>query len=310
MSNRILRIAKNFITDPLMRWAYLGKYGVLNFINDKTYLKMTYKRRVGGKLDLDNPTTCCEKLNWLKLYNRRPEYTMMVDKYEVKKYVAEKIGEEHVTPLYGVWNKFDDIDFDILPDSFVLKCAHDGGPVVVKDKSKMNKDELRKIFKKKQKINYFWQSREWPYKNVKPRIIAEKYIPSLGHKDSVEYKLTCCNGEVKFVTVCTGIAHAAYEDRKNDHFDKDWNQLHWYAYYESSGKEIPRPKEADDLIRFAEILAKDIPYVRVDFYVADGNIIFGEMTFFTWGGFIKFEPPEWDKKIGDMITLPEKYTEK
>lgn len=306
-NNSIFTKIGHFITDDEVRFNELCILGFYNWMSDAAFLKMKYRKRNRAELNLDNPKTLCEKLNWLKLYNRRPEYTDMVDKYKVKEYVSKKVGAQYVTPLLGVWDRFEDIEFDKLPNQFVLKCNHDGGPVIVKEKGKLNISETAKLFHHKLKVDYFLPSREWPYKNVERKIIAEPYYDSLGKPNSVEYKVTCMNGEVKFITVCTGIAHASFDDRFNDHFDKAWNQLHWSVNYKSSGKKIERPAFMDEMIEVAEKLAEGIPYVRVDFYVIDGQIKFGEMTFFTWGGFMKFDPPEWDRTLGDWLVLPEKY---
>ena len=152
----------------------------------------------------------------------------MADKYEVKQFVADKIGEEYVIPLYGVWDNFDEINFNKLPDQFILKCTHDsGGFVICEDKKTFDKEKAREKIEKTFGKSYFWQNREWVYKNIKPRIIAEKYMPSLGKQDSVEYKLTVINGIVKVITVCGGIPHAAFELRSNDNFDKEWNRQDW-----------------------------------------------------------------------------------
>ena len=272
---------------------------------DEIYIKNLYYQRTGKNLDLDNPKTLCEKLNWLKLNYRKPEYTSMVDKYLAKQYVDSIIGEGHTIPTLGVWDSFDQIDFSTLPNSFVLKCTHDSGSAkIIKDKSTINYDELRNHFKNCLSRNYYKKLREWPYKNVKRRIIAEPIIEYLGKRDSIEYKTTCFNGKVGFVTICTGIAHSTYEDRNNDHFDKEFNKLDWYVHYKPAKETPKKPEKWDEIIEFSEKLASGVPYLRVDTYVIDGKILFGEMTFYTWGGFMEFEPPEWDRKLGDMLILP------
>ncbi len=194
MSDLFAKI-RRFVTEPQARFSYLSSKGFYKNMPDEAYLRKAFKLRMGYELDLDAPKTFCEKLQWLKLYDRRPEYSTMVDKYEVKKYVAERIGEKYVIPLLGVWDRFEDIDFDALPDQFVLKCTHDsGGFVVCRDKSVFDKSDARKRLNKHLQTDYYLHGREWPYKNVKRRIIAEKYIDSLGKPESVEYKLTCFGG--------------------------------------------------------------------------------------------------------------------
>ena len=275
--------------------------------SDELYVKMKYRLRMGEKLNLTPPTTLSEKLNWLKLYYHNPRLHSLVDKYEVKGIVAETIGEEYVIPALGVWDNIESIDIDKLPDAFVLKCTHDSGSVeICSDKSKFDIDAAKKRLAKCLKHDYFWSGREWAYKGVKPRIIAEPFIPTLGHPDSVEYKLTVYNGKVRFVTVCTGIAHSSLKVRTNDHFTPEWERLPFYAYYKPSGKDIKKPPFMDRLIELTEKLAEGLPQVRVDWYVIDGKMKFGEMTFYTWSGFLKFEPKEWDLKLGSWFTLPEK----
>lgn len=274
---------------------------------DETYLKIAYRLSLGKKLNLDNPKRLSEKLQWLKLYNRNPYYTKCVDKYEVKKIVADKIGEEYVVPLLGVWNSFEEINFDELPNQFVLKTTHDSGSVFVcKDKTSFDREAAKNKINFSLNNDFYKGGREWPYKNVKRRIIAEKYIDSLGQEDSVEYKITCMNGKVKFVTFCKGPAHQDLSVRTNDHFDRDFNRLNFYAYYKNSNYPYEKPKTWDQMIEISEKLSEDIPYVRIDFYNVNNHIYFGEMTFFTWSGFLIFNPDEWDEKLGSWLTLPEK----
>ncbi|MCR4990334.1 MAG: glycosyl transferase [Lachnospiraceae bacterium] len=298
---------KELLTDPGTRFYFLSAHGFYHGMSDEKYIKRLWKYRMGDQvLDLDDPKTLCEKLQWLKIYDHNPEYTKFADKYEVKKIVSETIGKEHVVPLLGVWDDFDDIDFSKLPDQFILKTTHDsGGFMICKDKSTFDVNAARKKFKKAVKRNFYWSGREWQYKNIPPRIIAEKYIDSLGKPDSFEYKLTCMNGEVKFTTVCRGIAHAGFKDRTNDHFDRNGQKMPWYVFYEPSKTPVELPPQIDELIEYSEKLAKGIPYVRVDYYIVDGTVYFGEMTFNTWDGFMEFTPHEWDRKLGDMLVLPD-----
>lgn len=301
-----LNRAARFFTDPFLRFNTFTYLGLYNKLTDEEFIRKSYKVFAGKEIDLDAPVTYNEKLNWLKLYDRRPEYTMMVDKYAVKEFVASRVGAEHVVPALGVWDRFEDIDFDALPDRFVLKCTHDsGGIVICRDKAHFNKQAARRLLERHLKKNYFYVSREWPYKNVQPRILAEPYIDGLGNDDSVEYKVTCFNGEAKLITVCTGKAHDSMNVRFNDFYDRAWETKYpFYVYYKPAKVEPQKPKEHWEIVRICEALAKDIPCVRVDVYVHDGVVYFGEMTFFTWGGFCRFTPEEWDKTLGDWITLP------
>lgn len=288
----------------------LSMHGFYHNMSDEAYLSMLYKRFFKGKkkLDLKQPETLTEKVQWLKLYDHRDIYTRMVDKYEAKKVVAERVGEEYVIPTLGVWDNFEEIDFDTLPDQFVLKCTHDsGGIYFCKDKASFNREDARTFFERRLTSEPFWQSREWAYKNIKPRILAEPLIEELGNLDSVEYKVSCFDGRVGFITVCRGIAHSSFDVRKNDFYDRDFKPLPFRTkYYDNSGVHNEKPEKLDEIIRFCEAVAQEIPYVRIDFYLLKDKIFFGEATFYTWGGFIHFVPEEWDRKLGDMIKLPQK----
>ena len=252
------------------------------------------------ELDLDNPKTFNEKLQWLKIHNHNPEYTRIVDKITFKEYIAEKLGPEYTVPTIGVWDKFEDIDFDKLPDKFVLKCNHDsGGLVICKDKSKLNIENARKIINSSLKYNFFLRSREWPYKSVKPRILAEEFLDM--PEGLTEYKLFSFNGEAKIILVCKGKAHTP--TRTNTFFDRDFNKLPVENVLKNQTEPEERPKEYDKLLEIADKLSQGIPQVRVDFYVVNGKIYLGEMTFFHNSGFVPFTPEEWDYKFGEYIDL-------
>lgn len=279
-------------------------------IPDKIYLKMIYRIRLGKKLNLKNPKTYNEKLQWLKLYDRKPIYTDLVDKAKVKGYVASKIGAEHVIPLLGVWDSFDEINFDELPERFILKCNHDSGSFAIcKDKATFDKEAAKKKLNRALKRSYYWSGREWPYKNVERKIIAEEYIDSLGKPNSIEYKMLCNNGRMDCTTICGGIAHSKLSARTNDFYDRDFKPLPFWSFYRhSEHPATEKPACLDEIIEYCEILAEGIPHVRIDFYEVEGQVYFGEMTFFTWGGFNKFVPEEWDEIIGGYIELPKEKT--
>ena len=298
---RLIRIIK----DPRFRLEQLSRLGFFRHMSDEDYIKKYWKAFYHEELSLCNPQSLCEKLQWLKLFDRKPEYIAMVDKYEAKRIVAQKIGQEYIIPTIGVWDNPEDIDIRDLPNQFVLKPTHDsGGLIVCRDKSQFNMDKARKMLRKSLKYNYYWHAREWPYKHVKPRIIAEPLMEELGKEDSIEYKTTCFNGKAVFVTICTGIAHTQIQKRMNDHFDTEFNKLPWYVNYLPAKKTPEKPPEWDEIIRFSEKLAENVPYLRVDTYILNRRIVFGEMTFYTWGGFMHFEPKEWDYKLGAMLQLP------
>lgn len=274
--------------------------------NEELFLKAFFIDRMKYVPDLKHPKTFNEKLQWLKLHDHNPLYATLADKYEVKDYVAKKIGSEHVIPAYGVWERFEDIDFDTLPDQFILKCTHDSGTfVIVTDKNNFDRQAAKETLERSLHVNYYDYCLEWVYKGVKPRIIAEKYIDTLGKPDSVEYKLSCFDGKVGYVTVCIGIAHDSFDKRTNDSYDLNFNHMPWYASYKNSGKDIQKPEQWDELIELSEILSAGIPHVRVDWYIIDGIIYFGEMTFYTWSGCADFTPPHWDLILGNYINLPE-----
>lgn len=274
---------------------------------DRVYLKWRYRLLLGRKLNLDNPITFNEKLQWLKLYNRKSEYTIMVDKVKVKEYIAEKLGEEYIIPNLGVWDDPDDIDFDALPDQFVLKCNHNSGlgMCICKDKSKLDIPKVKAELRKGLKQNYFLLGREWPYKNVPRRILAEKFIADNGQADLMDYKFMCFNGKVNCSFVCSD--RFDEDGLKVTFFDRDWKKLPFTRHYPASEKEIPMPKLYQDMIRLSEELSKGIPYVRSDFYETNGKLYFGELTFFPGSGFEEFTPEEWDIKLGQLIKLPSIY---
>lgn len=270
---------------------------------DKLYLKMkSYAYNM--KIDIDNPKTFNEKLQWLKLYDRKPEYTRMVDKYEAKGYVAERIGEEYIIPTFGVWDKFNDIDFDSLPDQFVLKCTHDsGGLVICKDKSKLDIKSAKEKINRCLKRNYYWSGREWPYKNIKPRIIAEKFLENSNTIGLTDYKIQCFSGMVDSIFVCT--ERFSDSGAKYYYFDREWNYLPYcnVNYADSVDLENLRPKCLSKMIEISEKLSVGIPHLRVDLYNVDDKIYFGELTFYTQSGFDKSITPFADLEMGKKINI-------
>lgn len=282
----------------LLRLAATGRI----HINDELFLKIQFKERMKEKLNLDLPKTFNEKLQWLKIHDRNPEYTEMVDKYEAKKHVADIIGEKYIIPTLGVYDKFDEIDFDELPNRFVIKCTHDsGGLVICKDKSSFDIVTAKKKIEKSLKRNFYYAGREWPYKNVKPRIIIEKYMANdeevLGLTD---YKVMCFNGKAKIIFTCTERFSAGL---KVTFFDLDWHKLPFERHYPSSNKNILKPKCLDEMIELSEKMSKDIPFVRIDWYEVGNELYFGEYTFYPGNGMEEFTPTEWDERLGDMIDL-------
>lgn len=306
---RIFEQVKNFIFDKQIRFGYLSTLGFYNWIPDDIYLKKEFKVRMGKELNLNNPQTFNEKIQWLKLYDRHPEYTMMVDKYAAKQYVASKIGDEYIIPTLGVWTKFDDIDFDKLPNKFVLKCTHDsGGLVICKDKSALDIAAAKRKIEHCLKRKYYYIHREWPYKNVPPRIIAEKYMTDNVNTSTNEtlkdYKFYCFDGKVRFLMINSDRNFKT--STKADYFDRDFNWLDFTWGYEHANVRPVKPDCFDEMIAISEKLSKGLPHVRVDLYECNGQIYFGELTFYDGSGFDKIEPIEWDYKIGKMLKLPSK----
>lgn len=285
-----------------MRRILLAVIRRLNYLfPDKIYLQICFYLEMGIKLDLTNPKTMNEKLQWLKLYNRKSEYTTMVDKVLVKEYVARIIGEKYIVPLLAVWDSPENIDFDTLPNSFVLKTNHSGGNtgvIIVKDKSDINRQEIKRRLSVSLKSNIYNIHREWPYKNVKKKILAEAYLGD----DLADYKFYCYNGHADVVLICVD---RQIGDPKFYFFDKDWK----LKRYNKRGKEasesftLPKPNGIDKMFELASILSKGIPFVRVDFYNVNGNIYFGEITFFPDSGFDTNRLPESDLLFGKMIDL-------
>lgn len=253
-------------------------------LNDKKFIELNYEYELGKKVNLNKPKTFNEKLQWMKLYDHNELYTKLVDKYEVKEYVKSKIGEKYIIPTLGIYEKFDDIDFEKLPNEFVIKCTHDSGSTkIIKDKRKLNISKLKKEYTKKIKNNYYNNWREWPYKNVKPRIIIEKMIKNNKKKDDElnDYKIQCFNGEPDTIMVC--VDRYKKSGVKYHYFTKKWKYLPYNPYpgINENNVNVEKPSKLNEMIEIARKLSKGLPEVRVDLYYVNENIYFGEMTFFS-----------------------------
>lgn len=269
--------------------------------NDEEYIKCLWYREMGYKLNLTNPVTFNEKLQWLKLNDRKPSYTTMVDKYEVKKYVSDRIGHEYVNPALGVWNSYDDIDFSMLPNKFVLKCTHDSGSVIVcRDKKSFQAGLYRDHFNYALNKNYFYPFREWPYKNVSPRIMAEPFLEAGEFANLIVYKFFCFNGRPQIVQV---IQNDKQVDESIDYFDMDWKLLDLRQNFPNSESHLNEPYTFEKMKELASTLSRNISFVRVDFYEIGYNPVFSEFTFYSDAGFAKFEPSKWDEVLGGWIEL-------
>lgn len=295
---------KEYIKHPeIAGYRLLQQY--FTWLPDKLYIQLMFRFKMGYWPDLKNPQTFSEKLQWLKLYNRRPEYTKMVDKYAVKEYVANIIGDEYIIPTLGVWNKPEDIEWDKLPEQFVLKTTHGGGSsgvVICKDKSTFDIYKAIAKLKRSMEQDIYRDLKEWPYKNVPKRIIAEKYIsPDPKHDDLPDYKFFCFDGEVKALFIGT---ERQTGDVKFDYFDADFNHLDLIQQHPLSGRQISKPFNFEKMKVLASKLSDGIPQVRIDLYDVNGKVYFGEMTFFHHGGIVPFHPNKWDYVFGSWINLP------
>jgi len=298
----IKKIVK-YIKKPSLLYLFLNEKGFFKNVSDEKHLRRLYKIRVGKKLNISNPQTFNEKLQWLKLYDRKDIYTTMVDKYEVKKYVSDIIGEQYIIPTLGIYERFDDIIFDDLPNQFVIKCTHDsGGVFVVKDKNNIDLKKIKKFINKHLKKNYYYPCREWPYKNVVPRILVEKYMKS----DLNDYKFFCFNGKPKYCLVCS----ERNIKLKETFFDLNWNIVPFKRKDYSVDNKIIRPEKLDLMIELAKKLSCNVPFLRVDFYEIDGVVYFGELTFYPANGLSRFDPDEWDYKLGQLIELSDEVEKK
>lgn len=274
----------------------------LNWLPDRVYLKMLYYANTGKRLSIKNPQTFNEKLQWLKLYDRKPLYTTLVDKYEVKNYVASIIGEDHIIPTYGVWDRFEDIEFEKLPSQFVLKCTHNsGGVLICKDRNKFDKENAKQRIEKCMRKNYFWSSREWPYKNVKPRIIVEKYMEDRGFADKEpnEYQFWCFNGIPRFISAI----FQPHGDNMKATYDIEWNRLAFVTSYPEYQSEVDIPSGFEEMKNIAIQLSKNQIFARIDFLVFNSNFYFGEITKFPASGFVRWQPTETDKELGYMLNI-------
>lgn len=292
----------NFVRKIMGREVQNALVSCLRFLPDDTYLKLIYRLKVGKKLNLDNPRTYTEKIQWLKIHDRKPIYTTMVDKYEAKKYIESIIGSGHTIPTLGILNTFDEIDFEKLPERFVLKCTHDsGGLVICKDKNKLDKKEASRKINKSLKTNFYWVGREWPYKNVKPRIIVEKYMTSQNEECLTDYKFFCFEGEPKIVYISKDKA----KDPRTDFFDASGNFL--LIRMRDKNSDVPPriPEQFEQMKEIARKLSCGLKHLRVDFYLIDGKIYVGELTFYHNGGFSEVKPEEWNYKLGEMIKIDE-----
>lgn len=292
-----------FLKHPSRSFFYFKRWGLLDNLGDAAYLKWMYRAYTGEKLNLKEPKTFNEKLQWLKLNNRRPEYTLMVDKYEGKSYVEKVCGGLRTIQTLGIWNSFDEIDFGLLPDKFVLKTTHDSGTIAICDNRRdFDKMRAKAQLEESLKRNFYSYSREWPYKNVRPRILAEEYMIDEHGKGLKDYKFYCFNGVPKYLYVSQGMND--HKTARVSFITMNWEKAPFgrtdYPEFEALP---PRPTKFDEMIKVAKKLSEGHPFMRVDLYEISGEVYFSELTLFPCGGFMPFTPNEWDRKLGDMIEL-------
>lgn len=302
----MMNFMKKLFKKPGIVFVGLGGRGFFHWMSDERYLRTAYRLKLGKKLNLENPVGYNEKLQWIKLYDHRPIYPKIVDKYEAKRYVASVIGEQYIIPTLGVWDRFDDIDFDKLPERFVLKCTHDsGGLVICHDKSKLDRQAAKAKIETCLSKNYFWQGREWPYKMVKPRILAEPYMEDSTTHDLRDYKFFTFDGTVKALFIATD-RHLKGEEVKFDYFDADFLHLDMRQAHSNAAVMPAKPSCFEEMKQLASKLSVGFPQIRVDFYEVDGHVYFGELTLFHDSGLVPFHPEKWDEIFGSWIELPPK----
>lgn len=295
---------KNIIKNPKLLFQTLANHGWFKKMDDEKFLKILYRVTMGKPLNLDNPKTLNEKLQWLKLFDRNPLYTKLVDKQAVKGYISQEFGDKYVVKTLGVYQNFSEIDFNTLPNRFVIKCTHNsGGYYICKDKNKFNYKKARRIIERGLSRNYFYANREWPYKNIKPQILIEEYLED-ERGELNDYKFYCFAGEPDCVLVCID---RYLGDPKFYFFDRNWELKRYNKLGVAAPKDftLPKPSNIDEMFKFAKDFSTKIGarFVRVDLYNVNGVIYFGEATFFPQSGLDKNRLPEMDLYFGDRIPL-------
>ena len=297
-----LKTALSLLNTPSKLILPAGQNGLLNWLPDKAYLRAVFKAETGYPLDLTHPRTYNEKLQWIKLYDRNPLYTVLSDKYLVRDYISKTIGNQYLVPVIGVYKKAEDIPWEILPNRFVLKCNHASGTnVICKDKSKLDLEEATKKLNSWLKVNAYWGAREWCYKNIEPCIICEEFIETADGNTPDDYKFMCFNGEPKLIQ----LHHDRFGNHTLDYYTPAWEKASIKRIDANiSSVSTKKPENLDEMLVIARILSKDMYYARVDLYSVDGKVLFGEVTFYPTGGFSTFSNYEDDLALGDMLRLP------
>lgn len=292
----------NNLKNPRRIILTLGIRGFLSWLSDRQYLKLSYRILTGKRLNLKKPILFSEKIQWLKLYDRRKEYIQFVDKYVVRKYISETLGEEYLIPLINVYDSVNDINWDELPEKFVIKCTHGSGSnIVCTDKEILNKEKAKKNLKNWMRLNWYWFGREWPYKNIKPRIIIEEFLPTKNNELPADYKFYCFNGEPLYCQVIRGRGN----NETIDFFDTEWNKMPFNGMRNlpMSNDNIEKPEHYSTMLELSKTLSKGIPFIRVDFYYVNKKIYFGELTLYPTSGYGEFKPKEWNEKLGNLMKI-------
>lgn len=289
---------------PILYNAYKAakraKKSIYNIVPDEPYIKMQYRKQMGKKIDLNNPQTFNEKIQWMKLYDRNPLMTKCADKYEVRSYVDEKIGKGILNKLYGVYEKVEDIDLSVLPNSFVIKVNHGSGQnILCRDKNKMDFSKAFSQIRDYMKTNHYHHGREWAYKNIKPLIIIEEYLDDNG-RPPADYKILCFHGKPEIIQIDID----RFGDHRRNYYNVDWTQMDLRFIKNNSSEEVPKPEHLDEMLCYATKLSEGFPFVRVDFYNFAGKLYFGEMTFYPNNGVGTFYPVENNKMMGNKLKLP------
>lgn len=293
---------KNYFYNAKKRILWLSTK--MAFIPDGLYLKGVYQDVFGRKLNLQNPQTFNEKLQWLKLYDRNLLYPIMVDKYAAKKYISDLVGAEYLIPTLGVWDRAEDIDFDLLPDQFVLKTTHDsGGVIICRGKEAFDQTSVKQALKQRLKTNYYLQGREWPYKKVRPRVIAEPYLEDESGEQLKDYKVLNFGGMPRIIQ----LDFDRFTEHKKKLYSPNWQEMPFeFNYPTDRERSFPRPERLDEMLALARKLSEGFPFLRTDFYIVNGKIYVGELTLYPASGFGKFNPESWDKTLGSWIPLPKR----
>ena len=301
--SKLCKVGMSFLTKPYYRTRVLIKLGYYDSLSDEEFLKKVFPKYMGYPLDLENPKTFSEKLQWLKVNYRDPIQTVMVDKHEAKNFIAQRVGEQYIIRTLAVWDSVEDIDFDALPNQFVLKCTHDsGGIVICKDKSSLDREAAKAKLSASLQRDYSRIAREWPYKDVPRRIIAEEYLSELGSNEILDYKMYCFHGKPKLTVVCSD--RFSKTGTRMNFYDIDWKPMGiHFGHYPPVSTEFTRPETYEEMLRVATELSKDCPFLRVDFYEIKGRLYIGELTFFPGAGFEKFRPMTKDYELGEWLHL-------